>query len=92
MLIFLNKISLIFSSKVGWYESDVLANQPDPICPEFFAAQAAEYKSFLTQSYDDGYNKQWSNWLQGSYVQLPTTNEVCSYPILPFLYILEANL
>ena len=61
---------------VGWYESDVLANQPDPICPEFFAAQAAEYKSFLTQSYDDGYNKQWSNWIQGSYVQLPTTNEV----------------
>ena len=61
---------------VGWYESDVLANQPDSICPEFFAAQAAEYKSFLTQSYDDGYNKQWSNWIQGSYVQLPTTNEV----------------
>ena len=57
------------------FDPSVMIDPPKPLVPQFFAAQAEAYRKFQNQCYDDGYNKLWNNWLQGSHIELPTTNE-----------------
>ena len=61
---------------MGLFDPSVMVDPPKPLVPQFFAAQAAAYRKFQNQCYDDGYNKLWNNWLEGSHIELPTTNEV----------------
>lgn len=58
---------------MGWFTTEAV--KTESTVPQYHAAQLNEYAQYQRESYDDGYNKQWSNWLNKSHVELPTTNE-----------------
>jgi len=69
------KIVELVQSDMGWFDKNAVEKASPSIVPEYHAAQSVEYAKYQRESYDDGYNKQWSNWINKSHIELPTTNE-----------------